>query len=133
MSNREEIIADLEENGITTAKKARGYIAFKYDIDGKVATEILVEAGISGVRSKGLGSDGINKFVGEVPRTEAELYTKILEEGSPNECRWIKVFNAIRELTISIYVKYGEEFTEELADAKLVKALAARVPPPKTK
>ncbi len=47
--------------------------------------------------------------------------------------RWIKVFNAIRELTISIYVKYGEEFTEELADAKLVKALAARVPPPKTK
>ncbi len=133
MSNREEIIAELAAEGITTAKKARGYLAFKYDFNAKETTEILVEAGISGVRSNGLGSEGINLWLSELPRTESELYQKIFADGSPNECRWIKVFNGIRELSIRIYARLGEEFTEEAASAELIKEVAARVPAPKTK
>ncbi len=135
MSDFKKIIKELEAEGITTAKKARGYLAYKYDFDAKETTEILVEAGVSGTRSRGNGLtyDDILEFLTE-PKTEKELYEKVLYEGTPNEARWIANRNGIRAVIVKVYENAsGNVFAEEAASADLVKEVAARVPAAKAK
>lgn len=115
-----ELVA-LKEEGCTL-KKARGYLVFNYEIEGKVATELLKEAGFT-TGTKGGGLTDTMRFLEECPRTEDELYRYILENGTKNEARWIAQRNSIRLLAVSIYEKYNEEFIEVAASKEMKDAV----------
>lgn len=122
---RSEILSELVSKEIANVKKARGFLAYEFEIEGKEATSLLVEAGITSSRSMDgkLTRGGILDFLGEAPRTEKEFYSFLRDECTKNEMRWVAQTNGVRLLTISIYEKLGEEFTEELANADLKKEL----------
>ncbi len=124
---RFEIVGQLElvKNEGKTVKQARGFLAFEHSIEGKEATGLLQEAGFT-TGTKGGGLTDTMAFLESEPRTEADLYNYIVENGTPNEARWIAQRNSIRLLSVSIYRKFDSDcFTEMLASADLKKAVKA--------
>lgn len=104
---------EVYENLIEGLSKEDAYdklaeLGYKY----KEATKYY-KANNSNVRGAKTGGYGdVLKYLEEAPRTEDDLYTFILENGTGNEARWVTARNAIRLLTISIYKKAGLDFTE---------------------
>ena len=118
-----EALIELQTEG-TTLKRARGFLAFEYEVEGKEATELLKEAGFT-TGTKGGGLTDTMRFLEEAPRTEDELYRYILENGTKNEARWIAQRNSIRLLAVSIYEKYNEKLIEVAASKEIKDAVKA--------
>jgi len=119
-------LTEIKEEGEKTTKQVRGFLAFEYGVEGKEATELLTEAGFT-VGVKGGGLTDTMKFLEDSPKTEDELYRYVIENGTKNEARWIAQRNSIRLLSVAIYTKFDEDFTEVPASAELKKAITAIV------
>lgn len=91
----------LIEMGDITAKKARAFLMFEYDIEGKEATEVMKEAGIGGGRSGGVAKDFYELLKEGV--LEKDEFEEWLSQGSKNVQNHKAHYNAIRLLTNSIH------------------------------
>ncbi len=119
-----EILKAIADENITDAKRARGFLSFRFGLEGKDATEILAEAGFSTrTKGEGVGLNEVLKWLEEAPRTEKELYTYILESGTKNEKRWVSQRNSIRAVVFSVYKKGDDTLTDVSASAELKKAV----------
>lgn len=112
-------ICELLEKGYDK-KKVVAYLTIE-DFSNKEIEKAVKEAGLVTARSSGFTYPDTLAYLSKSPRTEKEFYQKILEEGTKNEARWINDRNKIRVTYNSIFLKYNEKFTEELASAELKK------------
>ncbi len=126
-----EIISVLLKEGLTDAKKARGFLTYKYGIEGKEATAVLSAAGFSTrTRGEGVGFIEVLDYLAEVPRTESDLYAFIGKEGTGNEARWISSRNTIRLVINEVFVQVPKfkDFKDKDATKEEVEAVKTKVP-----
>ncbi len=79
--------------------------------------------------SKGISSGVFQRFLdflSDSPKTETELASFLINESSPNECRWFAQRNSIRLLSVKVFTNLGEEFEEEAATKEQIESLEAR-------
>ncbi len=129
--NMKTIIEGLLKERLTDAKKARGFLTYKYGIEGKEATAIVSAAGFSTrSRGEGVGFIEVVDYLAEVPRTESDLYAFIGKEGTGNEARWISSRNTIRLVINEVFVQVPKfkGFKDKDATKEEVKAVKAKVP-----
>ena len=107
------------------AKKIRAMLTIE-DFDDKTIAAAAKEAGLSNRSGGEITQPQIITWFGEAPRTERELFQKVLDEATKNECRWINDRNQTRLMTLKRYAKFGAEFKEESAPEALKKAVKAR-------
>lgn len=107
------------------AKKIKAMLTIE-DFDDKTIAAAAKEAGLSNRSGGEITQPQIITWFGEAPRTERELFQKVLDEATKNECRWINDRNQTRLMTLKIYAKFGAEFKEEVAPEALKKAVKAR-------
>lgn len=100
-ANKELALEALSEMPEITAKKARAFLMFEYDIEGKEATELLKEAGIGGGRSGGVAKDFYELLKEGV--LEKDDFEEWLSQGSDNVKKHKAHYNSIRLLTNSIH------------------------------
>jgi len=112
-------------NPEVAAKKIKAMLTIE-DFDDKTIVAAAKEAGLSNRSSGELTQPQLVAWMGESPRTEKDLFEKVLADATKNECRWINDRNMIRAMTIKIFAKFGEKFTEVAAPESLKKAVKAR-------
>jgi len=107
-----------------SAKQIRGFLAFEHNIEGKAATELLEQAGVSAGGKAG-SFESIVTWLGAEPRTEDALYEFILLNGTPNEARWVSQRNTIRKTINRVFAAGGQEIEELLATTEIKATLKA--------
>jgi hypothetical protein len=107
-----------------SAKQIRGWLAFEHNIEGKGATKLMEQAGVS-AGSKAGSFDSIVTWLGAEPRTEDALYEFILLNGTPNEARWVSQRNTIRKTINRVFAMGGQEIDELLATADIKASVKA--------
>ncbi len=125
------VIAVLLKEGLSSAKKARGFLTYKYGLEGKEATAILSAAGFSTrTKGEGVGFIEVIDYLAEAPRTESDLYAFIGKEGTGNEARWISQRNTIRLVINDVFVQVPKfkDFKDKNAAKAEVEAVKAKVP-----
>ena len=113
----------LEEN--TPINKIRAFLVIE-DFKASDIESLLKREGLILARSSGFTYPDTLAFLGSEPRTEKELYTILLEEGSRNEARWILDRNKIRLTINTVFNNLGKPLVEEPANEALKKELKAK-------
>ncbi len=129
--NTKAILETIKSEGLTEAKRVRGFLSYKYGVEGKEATAILSEAGFSTrTKGEGVGFIEVIDYLAEYPRTESDLYAFIAKEGTGNEARWITNRNTIRLVINDVFIQVPKfkDFKDKDATKAEVEAVKAKVP-----
>ena len=100
-----KIIADIQaiaESG-KNIKAIRGFLMFEYGIEGKDATKLIEQAGISGSVSTGFAANFYDQLRAS-PMSEAD-FDALIASGSNNVQKHKSHYNAMRELANAIHAQ----------------------------